>query len=212
MKHVLNVLLLLFISTCIAIGVHGISLFYFDINFFLGGFNAFIAFWLSFIPMGVLYIRRHRKLNASFTYRKKNIKNAARKVRQIQINKFKARSFDKYRKIDRLYKAANQILKVVKEEPARYVAAKKFFSDYLDSAVFITKQYALFLQQPVRSQEVQASLKETEDALDEMTVTFEKELMEILSKDRMTLDLEVEYMRNAMQEKSDKMNVIKDHH
>lgn len=208
-KVVKRSLFILLISITFSVVVSSISFSYFSVNFFLSGFYGFLTFGGVLTSLTILSIKKHRKLTESSRYRKKNLRSAQQKIRKIGYYKFKVRSFSKYWKIDRIHKISNSILKVVKEEPSRYQAAKPFFNDYLDSALLLIEKYALFLQQPVTNDSVQTSLKETERALDNIAEQLEKELMTILSKDQLSLDLELEYVNQTSQTRPQEISIPK---
>jgi 5-bromo-4-chloroindolyl phosphate hydrolysis protein len=64
----------------------------------------------------------------------------------------------------------------------------------LDSSAIIAEKYVQLLSQPVRTHEVSAALRETENALKQMERNMEKELMGVLAGDMNNLNTEIKLM------------------
>lgn len=200
LHHIKHILLITLIAIFIASGISGVSFYISEINIIISGLLGFAFFWFAFLLMTAIYISRYRKENATYIYRKKVIKKARLKLLKVRYYQMQVRSMEDFKNIHKVYKAANQIIKVVREDPTRYQSSKRFFTDYVDSISVLVEKYVLFVKHPVKNKEIMKTLKETKLAIEEMTHKLENELITILSKDQMNLDLELDYVRQSMQE------------
>jgi 5-bromo-4-chloroindolyl phosphate hydrolysis protein len=122
------------------------------------------------------------------------VKDAKTKLQKLNSNRFKVRSIFVYQNITKLYKISHKIIKMVEKEPIRYRSAQIFFHQHLDSSAIIAEKYVQLLSQPVRTHEVSAALRETENALKQMERNMEKELMGVLAGDMNNLNTEIKLM------------------
>ncbi|MGD6833971.1 5-bromo-4-chloroindolyl phosphate hydrolysis family protein [Sutcliffiella halmapala] len=160
----------------------------------LGAFAGFLlSYWLlkrKLLPQDELdKVERKEK-----KYVLTQIKDAKTKLQKLNSNRFKVRSIFVYQNITKLYKISHKIIKMVEKEPIRYRSAQTFFHQHLDSSAIIAEKYVQLLSQPVRTHEVSAALRETENALKQMERNMEKELMVVLAGDMNNLNTEIKLM------------------
>ncbi|WP_223701840.1 5-bromo-4-chloroindolyl phosphate hydrolysis family protein [Sutcliffiella deserti] len=122
------------------------------------------------------------------------IREAKVKVKKLNSTRFKVRSIFVYQNITKLYKISLKVIKMVENEPIRYRTAQKFIQQHLDSSAIIAEKYVHLLSQPVRTHEVSAALRETENTLKQLERSMEKELMTVLSGDMHNLNTEIKLM------------------
>jgi 5-bromo-4-chloroindolyl phosphate hydrolysis protein len=160
----------------------------------LGAFAGFLlSYWLlkrKLLPQDELdKVERKEK-----KYVLAQVKDAKTKLQKLNSNRFKVRSIFVYQNITKLYKISHKIIKMVEKEPIRYRSAQIFFHQHLDSSAIIAEKYVQLLSQPVRTHEVSAALRETENALKQMERNMEKELMGVLAGDMNNLNTEIKLM------------------
>lgn len=197
-KHLKKILLIWLYATIISIATYATSVFLFSIHWIISALIGFVAFLAAALILLILYIKKQWKASEALRYRKMMIRQAQKQIRELHLYKYKIRSFHHSRHIDALYKIANEILKIVKANPERYNEARRFFTEYMESTLTIVKKYTMLLRQPVQDESVKQSLAQSEQALAEMKEMFEKELLDILSKDQMRLDMELEYVKHTL--------------
>ena len=132
-------------------------------------------------------------------YVKYQLKEANKKVAAIGACRYKVRSLTAWMKIAKLHKLAKGIIKVVEEEPARYREVQVFFTQHLPATVTLVDRYTFLLKQPVRSIELKESLREAELLLDEMAESSQQVLLDSLSKDMMSLEVERKMLKQSFE-------------
>lgn len=160
----------------------------------LGAFAGFLlSYWLlkrKLLPQDELDKLERKEKKYVFA----QVKDAKTKLQKLNSNRFKVRSIFVYQNITKLYKISHKIIKMVEKEPIRYRSAQNFFHQHLDSSAIIAEKYVHLLSQPVRTHEVSAALRETENALKQMERNMEKELMVVLAGDMNNLNTEIKLM------------------
>lgn len=134
-------------------------------------------------------------------YLKHQVKEAKKKLGLIRRSLFKVRTVNGWIKMAKLYKQAKGIIKVVEEEPARYRDVQAFFTQYLPATVTLVDRYSFLAKQPVGSIEVKESLRQTELLMEEMASIYHQLLLNTLSQDVMTLEIEQKMLKQSFQEK-----------
>lgn len=127
-------------------------------------------------------------------YIKQALKLAEKKNDKIQSYRGQWRMWKIFLKVHRIHKVNQKILETIKQHPSRFGQADKFFSLYLDSALNILEKYHVLVQQPVRTPEVQASLRHTEELLNDVISGLELEMTRLLSNEIQDLAVEKEVL------------------
>lgn len=133
-------------------------------------------------------------------YVKHQVKEAKKKLAKISSCRFKVRSITGWVKMAKLYKQAKAIIKVVEEEPARYRELQAFFTQHLPATVTLVDRYTFLARQPVGSFEVKESLRQSEMLMEEMAGNYQRLLLNTLSQDVMTLEIEQKILKQQFQE------------
>jgi 5-bromo-4-chloroindolyl phosphate hydrolysis protein len=132
-------------------------------------------------------------------YIKHQVKDAKKKLATIKRSLFKMRTVSGWTKVAKLYKQARAVIKVVEEEPARYRDVQAFFTQHLPATVTLVDRYTFLARQPVSSNEVKQSLRQSETLIVEMTGNYHQLLLNSLSQDVMTLEIEQKMLKQAFQ-------------
>jgi 5-bromo-4-chloroindolyl phosphate hydrolysis protein len=207
MRKTLMTLWRLFVSWNIGFIGAVIAFFVFDYQFFLSFLSGTTLMVITFFYMK----RKADKVIASDflkeekAYIRSQLKETQKKIKRIGRARFKVRSFVMWNKISRIYSNAQKILAAVEQEPRRFRAAQSFFITTLDSAVTIIEKYVYLTSQPVRNQEMNEAIRNTEKLLDELATSTEQELLRILSEDVFDLDVEVKLLKQALEQPHEQM-------
>lgn len=134
-------------------------------------------------------------------YQKKEIREAKVKIHQIGRSRLKIRSVHMWQNVTKIYKMLLKMVSLAEKEPARFRNVQSFLTQYLDSLTMIIDKYTLLISQPVKNQEVLLSIKKAEEALDDMVMSLEKEMLKILENDVLHLDIELELLKKTLDEK-----------
>lgn len=95
-------------------------------------------------------------------------------------------------------KLADQIFKDFKKDPSDIKTARKFTNYYLDTTINIITKYKELQSANLQSEEVEKTLKKSEEVLDTIITAFEKELVKLLENDVMNLDTEIELLEKTI--------------
>jgi|GEM_PF-1941737 len=154
--------------------------------------KVLIALFITVGAFVVLYYILVRVYDKDAMFIRDSLKIARKKTLQIQQYGRRWRMWRLWFKIRQIRKVNQEIITAIHKEPERFVKADKFFSLYLDSTLNVLEKYALLVQQPVRSQEVELSLKNSENMLDDIIKGLEQQLTSVLEADMMELEIEKE--------------------
>jgi 5-bromo-4-chloroindolyl phosphate hydrolysis protein len=201
---VIKILFILLFSGLIGLVAMPIAYFFLDKPFFS---SIFIG--ISFPTLAILImivksiwnrVGRIDPYREETAYIKHQVKDAKKKLATIRRSLFKMKSVSGWIKVAKLYKQAKAVIKVVEEEPARYRDVQAFFTQHLPATVTLVDRYTFLARQPVSSNEVKQSLRQSETLIVEMTGNYHQLLLNSLSQDIMTLEIEQKLLKQAFQE------------
>ncbi|MGM9985697.1 MAG: 5-bromo-4-chloroindolyl phosphate hydrolysis family protein [Bacillaceae bacterium] len=136
------------------------------------------------------------------SYLNENVKEAKRDVRKIKSAIYEIPAKRQQPFVD-LYKSVRHMVEIVDKQPQKYTQAKSFFNDLLPNAKTIVERYQYLINQPIQSEEIKETLRNTEKTVIEMKTQVDKELLVLLSDDAMKLDLDLEYIKNNTKHNDD---------
>ena len=139
-------------------------------------------------------------LNKDLLYIRSSLRLATRKNLQIQEYGKKWRMWKLWIRIRHIRKINNEIISTIQKQPNRFSNADKFFSLYLDSCLNILEKYNILVHQPMRSLEVQKSLRMTEKMLEDVIKGLEQELTYVLADDIKELEIEKEVIHQYVRQ------------
>lgn len=179
----------------------------FDIGFpltFLSSLGTGIL--VFFITKGIQkrwWLNKNGLSSQEFRYINKNLKEAKEKVKRLQKQQLKVRSLGAFKQILELNRLSRRIYQLVKKEPKRFFSAESFFFYHLDSVVEISEKYTFLAAQPGKNKEAFLSLQQTRTTLDDLTVSLEKDLQNVLANDMDTLQFELNFANQHLSNKKD---------
>lgn len=184
-----------FLTTFISL-ISGSGIF---LSLLLGGFIHIGGTWVLF------YLLTKKKYPKEMVKQEQNyvtnlLNNAKQKVRKIQLSRFRIKSLAMHQTIGNLTKVANKIITLIEDEPTHYRGANRFFNTDINSAQELTEKYITLSNQPVQTIEVKDALKNCEEALQSLTKSMEKELVELLEDDILYVETESHVIKQSTQE------------
>lgn len=202
MKKMLWGIFSFFVALCAGFLVSFISLIIGSgifLSLLLGGFVHIFGTWILF------YLLTKKKYPKEMVKQEQNyvtnlLSNAKQKVRKIQLSRFRIKSLAMQQTIGKLTRVANKIIRLIENEPTRYRGANRFFNTDINSAQELTEKYITLSNQPVQTIEVKDALKNCEEALQSLTKSMEKELVELLEDDILYVETESNVIKQSIQE------------
>ncbi|WP_077211268.1 5-bromo-4-chloroindolyl phosphate hydrolysis family protein [Bacillus dakarensis] len=187
------------------------------ISFF--GFD--LAFWMSTVISlaggAVVYqtvkgVSKHRFIKSQgltrkeFKYIERNLKDAKLKINRLNKALFAVRSIPQLKHNIEVLRITRKIYRITKKEPRRFYLGEKFFYSHLDSFVEMAEKYSFLSSQPSKNRELNQSLVETRRTMEELTLTLERDLHQILSNDIDQLNFEVDVAKRSIKTIKDSQN------
>jgi len=176
-------------SVSIGIAIFIVLVFYLIFNQPILGISVAI---LSVITIKIIM---NRYIDKDALHIRSSLRQANQKTVRIQEYGKKWRMWKIWLRIRYIRKINNQIILSIQSDPNRFSKADKFFSLYLDSSLNILEKYDMLVHQPVRSSEVQKSLRMTEQMLEDVIKGLEQQLAAVLEEDMMELEIEKEVIK-----------------
>jgi 5-bromo-4-chloroindolyl phosphate hydrolysis protein len=89
------------------------------------------------------------------------------------------------------------------KEPKRFYKAEEFYYSHLDSVVELSEKYGFLAAQPKKNIEINQSLLETRQTLNELTKVLEEDLYYVISDDVDHLNFEIDVAKHSIEKKKD---------
>ncbi len=105
---------------------------------------------------------------------------------------------DAAKKIQDICKVGVEIFEDVKKNPKDLKKIKTFTNYYLDSTEKIVNQYVELSAKREKTPEILSSIEKVEALLDQIKVTFDKQLTSLLADDLLNLDVELSVLKKTM--------------
>lgn len=192
--------MLLVIPTSVAVWL--VSFFAFDQPFLVSAAFSLIGGFLTFtmIPVYSRYrlLQKHRLTRKEYKYIKKNLAEAKQKIFRLNKALFSIRQIASVKQNIELMRIVRKIYSLTKKEPKRFYKAERFYFSHLDSAVELMEKYVFLSAQPKKSQELDQSLIETRRMIDEITLSIEQDLYQVLSDDIDQLHFEIDVAKHSI--------------
>lgn len=166
----------------------------------IGG--ALIFFGLGFI-MTSSFLKKHQLSRKEYKYIKKNLAEANKKIQRLNKQLFTIRDIPSVKQRIDLVRVTKKIHKMALKEPKRFYQAEPFYFSHLDSAVELTEKYSFLSSQPKKSLEINQSLIETRQTLNELTKVLEEDLYQVVSNDVDHLNFEIDVAKHAINKQKD---------
>ncbi|WP_445489761.1 5-bromo-4-chloroindolyl phosphate hydrolysis family protein [Niallia sp. 03133] len=159
-----------------------------------------------FITDGVIkhrFLKKQDLTRKEYKYINKELKGAKIKIARLNRAVFAVRHFSSLKQRIDLIRVTRKIYRLTKQEPKRFYHAEKFYYSHLDSIVEITEKYALLSTHPKKNRELQLTLRDTRNTLEQLTKSIEEDLHEILTDDIDDLHFELDVVKHTTFKKKD---------
>ncbi len=163
-----------------------------------------IVYWLLGIYLKYRFVTKQGLSVKEYQYIAKNINEAKKKMKRLQKVLFSIRHISSLKQRIDLLQLTRKIISLTKAEPKRFYKAERFYFSHLDSAVELTEKYVFLSSQPKKNLEVQSALNDTRKTLDELLLSIEKDLYQMLASDIDQLHFELDVAKHSI--KNSKLN------
>jgi 5-bromo-4-chloroindolyl phosphate hydrolysis protein len=153
--------------------------------------------------MKTQYLHKHQLTRKEYRYIKKNLVEAKQKMKRLNKSLFQIRDVSSVKQRIDIIRITNKIYKMTKKEPKRFYQSEEFFFSHLDSIVELTEKYSFLAGQPKKSIEMNQSLLETRQTLNEMTRILEEDLYQVVSGDVEHLNFEIDVAKHTIKKQKD---------
>lgn len=188
----------------------------------LAGFISFIIFEQNFLPsiayaiaggvavyailsfaMSRSFLKKHQLTRKEYRYIRKNLVEANKKIRRLNKSLFSFHDLSSVKQRIDILRITKKIQKMALKEPKRFYQAEPFYFSHLDSVVELTEKYSFLASQPKKNMEINQSLIETRQTLNEMTRVLEDDLFRVVSDDVDYLNFEIDVAKHSIKKQKD---------
>lgn len=128
-----------------------------------------------------------------------NLKDAKVKINRLQRAFVQVRRLGNVRENFEILRTVRKIYANTKREPRRFFQAEAFYYKHLDSLVEIAEKYAYLSQQPVKSREMNETMRDSRHTIIVLGQTVNKDLRVMLNDDVDTLHFELDVAKKTIQ-------------
>ncbi|MEH7108680.1 MULTISPECIES: 5-bromo-4-chloroindolyl phosphate hydrolysis family protein [Bacillaceae] len=153
--------------------------------------------------MGWNFLRKHQLSWKEYRYIQKNLADANKKIRRLNKSLFNIRDISSVKQRLDILRVTKKIQKMAVKEPKRFYQAEPFYFSHLDSVVELTEKYSFLASQPKKSLEINQSLIETKQTLNELAKVLEEDLYQVVSNDVDTLNFEIDVAKYTINKQKD---------
>ncbi|MBS8265738.1 protein xpaC [Mesobacillus boroniphilus] len=144
------------------------------------------------------FLKRHGLTYKEYKYIKKNLDDANTKIKRLQKALFTIKHIRSLKQRIELLRMTKNIQRLTRREPRRFYQAEKFYFSHLDSVLELSERYAFLSSQSKANRELEFSLRDTQETLEDLTKVVEKDLYEVLSNDINHLNFEIDVAKNSI--------------
>lgn len=178
------------------------SFFGFNQTFFMSSLIAIagggIVYWLTGAILRNKFLKKQGLSRKEYQYIKKNLDEAKLKINRLQKALFTIKHIRSLKERIELLRMTKNIYKLTSKEPRRFYQAEEFYFSHLDSVLELSERYAFLSSQPKTNRELEFSLRDTQETLEDLTKVVEKDLYEVLSNDINHLNFEIDVAKNSI--------------
>ncbi|MFS0782616.1 5-bromo-4-chloroindolyl phosphate hydrolysis family protein [Bacillus sp. 1P06AnD] len=210
MKPIVSIFLFIF---RLGVGVlsFGIAFFIcllaFDVDFFYSLLSGIGAAFITFFGLKWIFARKTVKNSGlsrrEYKYIEEHLVEAKGKISRLQKVMFSVGNVFTIKQNYDVIRVAKKIQSIVENEPKRFYEAEAFYYSHLDSLVELTEKYVFLTKQPVKTAEIQESLRDTRITISSMSETVEQDLFKLLSSDVESLALELDVAKQSIEKNKD---------
>lgn len=188
----------------------------------LTGFISFVFFRQNFLPsLGIAvacgivvymilaiaqsrsFLKKHQLTKKEYRYIRKNLSEANKKINRLNKSLFTIRDLSSVKQRIDILRITKKIQKMAAKEPKRFYQAESFYFSHLDSIVELTEKYSFLASQPKKNLEINQSLIETRQTLNELTKVLEDDLFQVVSDDVDHLNFEIDVAKHTIKKQKD---------
>lgn len=203
MKEALSFTLRLLGSSALGVISWFVYFFGFDVGFFISFIYAVATGAVVFLGLKYFSKWRHiRESNLSYReykYIHTHLREGKLKISRIQRNMFRVGGLTQIMKSYDVIKTIRKIHSIVTRDPIRFYEIEPFYYAHLDSLAELMERYVFLDTQPVKTKEINDSLKETKRTIGEMSQTIDDDLKQLLEKDVKELQLEIKVAQKSIE-------------
>lgn len=165
------------------------------------GYGFIAAILIYFLLKAYMKYQVRKKGNLTrgeYKLVKENLRQAEEKVRRLQKSFFKLSNLLNLRQNIEILRVVRRIITITKQEPKRFFLAEEFYYSRLDSLVELAEKYAFLSAQPVKTRELNQSLRDTRITLNELSEQIKLDLYHMLEDDIDDLRFELDVAKHTM--------------
>ncbi|NRD76736.1 5-bromo-4-chloroindolyl phosphate hydrolysis family protein [Bacillus sp. BRMEA1] len=153
--------------------------------------------------MSSIFLKKHQLSMKEYRYIRKNLAEASKKIRRLNKSLLTIRDLSSVKQRIDIMRVTKKIQKMALKEPKRFYKAEPFYFSHLDSVVELTEKYNFLSAQPKKNLEMNQSLIETRQTLNELTKVLEEDLYQVVSNDIDTLNFEIDVAKHTINKQKD---------
>ncbi|CRK81352.1 5-bromo-4-chloroindolyl phosphate hydrolysis family protein [Neobacillus massiliamazoniensis] len=184
-----------------------LSLFAFHNTFFASSGIAIgtgiVVYLVLSMYMSSKFLSKHQLSRKEYRTIKKNLKEAKQKLSRLNKSLLQIRDVSSVKQRIDIHRITKKIYKMTWKEPKRFYKAEEFYYSHLDSVVELSEKYGFLAAQPKKNIEINQSLLETRQTLNELTKVLEEDLYYVISDDVDHLNFEIDVAKHSIEKKKD---------
>jgi 5-bromo-4-chloroindolyl phosphate hydrolysis protein len=149
------------------------------------------------------FLKKQQLTRKEYRYIKKNLDEAKQKINRLNKSLFSIRDLSTLKQRLEVLRITRKIQSMTQAEPKRFYKAEKFYFSHLDSVVELTEKYRFLAQQPKKSHEIDVSLYETRQTLNDLTKALEEDLYHVVEDDLDSLNFEIDVAKHSIKKLND---------
>lgn len=190
-----------------AVTVWFLNYFAFDLTFLMSSAISLAGGVIVYkITSGVMtsrFLKKQQLTRKEYRYIKKNLDEAKQKINRLNKSLFSIRDLSTLKQRLEVLRITRKIQSMTQAEPKRFYKAEKFYFSHLDSVVELTEKYRFLAQQPKKSHEIDVSLYETRQTLNDLTKALEEDLYHVVEDDLDSLNFEIDVAKHSIKKLND---------
>lgn len=207
MNPVLSLFVRSFVAVPVTVLTGFISCVFINVNFWPSVALALAGGFLTHIVMSLFmtssFLKKHGLTRKEFRYIQKNLAEANKKIRRLNKSLFSIRDLSSVKQRIDILRIIKKIQKMAAKEPKRFYQAEPFYFSHLDSVVELTEKYSFLSSQPKKSLEINQSLIETRQTLNELSRVLEEDLYQVVSNDVDHLNFEIDVAKHTIKKQKE---------
>ncbi len=151
----------------------------------------------NFVMKQIQVSSNYKQLGMSrseYKHVKKQLYEAKQKLHRLNSLYGQVRSIQAFRQLYEMINFSKRIVKIVKMNPQKFYDAENFFYAHLDSAVELSTNYVMLINQPLKDTELKIALQNTRETLSDVNDQLQNDLRRVLSSDIEKLQLERDFV------------------